>query len=79
MTKEQVKEYFDKILSVAVLVSSLTKTDADDKVVEVLKNLEKIPFIFEGIAYLLNLLEKKNISVEELGNRVSKELLNLLK
>lgn len=79
MTKEQVKEYFDKILSVAILVSSLTKTDADDKVVEVLKNLEKIPFIFEGIAYLLSLLEKKNISVEELGNRVSKELLNLLK
>lgn len=79
MTKEQVKEYYDKILSLAVLVSSLTKTDADDKVVEVLKSLEKIPFIFESVAYLLNLLEKKNVNIEELGNRVSKELLNLLK
>lgn len=70
VTPELVKEYYEKILSVATLVSAMTKTEFDDKVVAALKDLQKIPFIFEGIAYLLNLLEKKEMKVEDFAKKI---------
>ena len=65
VTPELVKEYYDKFLTVASLVSSMTKNEFDDKVVSAAKELGKIPFIFDAVSYLLNLLEKKQLLTED--------------
>ncbi len=65
-TAQQIKEIFDKVVSLADIVVRFTGTTVDDKFVNFAREIGSYPAVFEFTAIVLNLFMKHEINVQDI-------------